>query len=112
MKRYRVKVTGSDAIGWSFLKNVIVVANKGGVLAEGVNPRLTFPHEVMMIVNTKEDLVSVPGITYIPILQKYNKEELEEMEWDDFRAKMREAGVIGKDRQVMIGKYLELIKDL
>lgn len=111
MKRYRVLVQGADNLGWSFLNNVIEVANKGGVVDKNIAPRLTFPHHLMMLVDSEEDLVSKPGIKYVPILQTYTKEQLEEMDWDTFRATVREVGVIGKDRQKMLDKYLETIAE-
>lgn len=112
MKRYRVKITGLDSIGWSFLQNVIKVAGQGGVIAHGINPRLSFPHELMMILDTDKEMESVVGITYTPILTTYTEKELAEMEWDTFRAELKKVGVIGKDRQKMVDKYLDTIKGM
>lgn len=112
MKRYRVLVTGTDNLGWNFIQNIVTVANMGGQITMDVTPRLTFPHHVMMIVDSEKELISVPGIKYTPILKTYKLEELEDMEWDSFRSIMREAGIIGKERKVMLEKYSEFLKTL
>ncbi len=107
MNKYLVYVTGSDSIGFSFIKNVATLAAKGATLQEGKVPSMSFPHSAFMILETEEQLQDSPGFRYQIIQEKVPREELEAMEWDLLRAVCKKRGVTGRDRQQIIRQYEE-----
>lgn len=108
MNEYKVLVTGSDSIGYSFMKNIIELANKGAVLEEGKVPALRFPHSAWMYLKTDKLMESKPGFQFQVMQENFTKEQLDELEWSEFKAVLKKKYQIGgRDRQVMTQQYLK-----
>lgn len=107
MNRYLIYITGSDNIGYSFAQNLVTYANKGATLLEDKVPSMRFPYSAWMFLATKEKLKNEPGVQIQIIEEKLTKEELEAFDWETFKAKVKKAGVSGRDRQLMTTKYLK-----
>lgn len=108
MNKYLCYVTGpEDSLGISFIKNVVKLAAKGATLVEDKLPRCSFPQSCWMYIETDDALLSTPGFTYQLISAPKNKEELDAMEWDEFRALLRKSGIVGRNRDHMTAEYLE-----
>lgn len=110
MNHYIVYVTGSDAIGYSFMKNVTELAGKGASLQEGKIPCMRFPHSAFMTYKTDELMEDSPGFRYQIIHEQYTKEQLDEMEWEDLKKLIKKAtGKTGRDRQLLSNYYLKVM---
>lgn len=114
MNTYKVRVKGTDPIGHEWLKNVVEVANMGGVIAEQFTVRTTFPHECTMLVSTEEDVRletdMQKGIVVYPVMVAKTREELEAMEWEDFKKECREWGIGGRHRETMTNQYMRAVE--
>lgn len=108
MNEYKVLVTGSDSIGYSFMKNIIELANKGAVLEEGKVPALRFPHSCWMYLQTKELMENKPGFQFQVMQENFTKEQLDDLEWSEFKAVVKKKhGISGRDRTLMTNQYLK-----
>ncbi len=107
--QYIVLVTGTkDSLGFDFMKNVVSLANKGAVLQEGKVPFMRFPHQAFMYFQTDELMENIPGFQFQRIQELYTKDQLEAMEWDDFKMVLkRDFGITGRNRQLMTREYLK-----
>lgn len=107
--KYLVLVTGTkDSLGFDFMKNVVSLANKGAVLQEGKVPFMRFPHQAFMYFETDELMENSPGFQFQRIQELYTKDQLEAMEWDDFKMVLkRDFGITGRNRQLMTREYLK-----
>lgn len=107
--KYIVLVTGTkDSLGFDFMKNVVALANKGAVLQEGKVPFMRFPHQAFMYFQTDELMENSPGFRFQRIQELYTKDQLEAMEWDDFKMVLkRDFGITGRNRQQMTREYLK-----
>ena len=105
---YKVYVTGNDTLGYKFIQNLVDLANKGAVLEEGKVPRLSFPHSAWMHLKTDELLENKPGVQYQIIQENFTREQLDALEWPEFKAFVKKKhGIAGRDRQVMTTQYLK-----
>lgn len=108
MNRYLVLVTGpKDSIGLHFMQNVVELANKGATLVEDKVPCLRMPHAVWMYLQTEELMEDKPGFKFQIIEEQYTKEQLDEMEWEDFKRALKKVGIGGRSRDTMTTKYLK-----
>jgi len=107
--KYIVLVTGTkDSLGFDFMKNVVSLANKGAVLQEGKVPFMRFPHQAFMYFETDELMENTPGFQFQRIQELYTKEQLDAMEWEDFRMVLKRGfSITGRNRQQMTREYLK-----
>ena len=110
--KYIVLVTGTkDSLGFDFMKNVVALANKGAVLQDGKVPFMRFPFQAFMYYETEELMENTPGFQFQRILEVYTKEQLEAMEWDDFKHVLkRDFNITGRNRQLMQKQYLKAVE--
>lgn len=110
MNRYIVYITGSDTLGYGFIKNVVALANKGAVLQEDKVPNMRFPHSAFMFLQTEELMQDSPGIRYQIIHEQFTKEQLDDMEWEDLKKLIKKStGKTGRDRQILTNYYLKVM---
>ena len=108
MNEYKILVTGSDSIGYSFMKNIIELANKGAVLEEGKVPALRFPQSAWMYLRTEELLESKPGMQFQIMQEIFTKEQLDDMDWETLKATVKKKfSISGRDRNLLITQYLK-----
>ena len=110
MNTYKVTVKGNDVLGVQWLRNIVKIANMGGVIEERFHIKTTFPHEVTMILETENELRletdMKEGIVVYPVMVAKTKEEMDEMHWDDFKRECRAWGIAGRQRETMLNLYL------
>lgn len=109
MNKYLVLVTGpKDNLGFDFLRNVTALANKGAVLKEDKAPTMRFPHQAWYYLETDELMEDKPGFKFQIIQEYLNKEQLEALDWDEFKSKTkRHFGITGRNRSLMTRQYLK-----
>ena len=110
MNTYKVTVKGNDILGIQWLRNIVKIANMGGVIEERFHIKTTFPHEVTMLLETENELRletdMKEGIVVYPVMVAKTKEEMDEMHWDDFKRECRTWGIAGRHRETMLNLYL------
>lgn len=133
MALYEIHVTSKDHIGMNFLENIIDLANKGATQKEGTIPMMRFPFNAKMVIETDEEPKASPhmrvfnmseGAREIKIIQessaaavgisfdldkdtKLTKEQIEALDWNEFKAICKEAGFGGRDRAQMTKKLMD-----
>lgn len=108
MNEYKVLVTGNDSIGYNFMKNVVELASMGATLEEGKVPTMRFPFSAWMHLKTDELMESKPGFQFQIMQENFTKEQLDQLEWAEFKAVVKKKhGIGGRDRQVMTSQYLK-----
>lgn len=108
MNEYKVLVTGSDGIGYNFIKNVVDLANKGATLQEGKVPTMRFPFSAWMYLKTDELMESKPGFQFQIMQEIFTKEQLDDMDWDTLKATVKKKyGISGRDRNLLVTQYLK-----
>ena len=131
MANYELHVRSSDLFGHNLIENIVEMAALGAVMKKGVLPRVHFPHMVVMTINTDEELFTTPvmrvfdadngmkevieGVadpvaavfsTDLGDSPKLSKEELEALQWEDFKVECKRYSIGGRDRSQMTKKYL------
>lgn len=108
MNHYLVYVTGTDGIGYNFIKNVVSLANKGATLKEDKVPSLRFPHSAYMEFSTEEFMKDIPGFRFQIVEENLSRDQLEALEWEDFKKILKKRGIGGRNREQMTREYLKL----
>jgi hypothetical protein len=111
MTTQNVTITAMNPV--QLVERLLEMGAKGAKIKEKTYPRIKgLPYMVELEVESDKDteVFVAPGITASPIPlveKKYNKEELEAMEWDFFRKVCASYDIGGRQRSVMTGKYLQ-----
>ena len=110
MNTYKVTVKGNDILGIQWLHNIVKVANMGGVIEERFHIKTSFPHEVTMLVQTENDLRletdMKAGIIVYPVMVAKTREEMEALDWEEFKRECRAWGIAGRHRDTMTNLYM------
>lgn len=110
MNTYKVTVKGNDILGIQWLHNIVKIANMGGVIEERFHIKTSFPHEVTMLVQTENDLRletdMKAGIIVYPVMVAKTREEMEALDWQDFKRECRAWGIAGRHRDTMTNLYM------
>lgn len=111
MNTYKVTVKGNDILGIQWLHNIVKIANMGGVIEERFHIKTSFPHEVTMLVQTENDLRletdMKAGIIVYPVMVAKTREEMEALDWQDFKHECRAWGINGRQRETMLNLYIK-----
>lgn len=110
MNTYKVTVKGNDILGIQWLRNIVKIANMGGVIEERFHIKTSFPHEVTMLVQTENDLRletdMKAGIIVYPVMVAKTREEMEALDWEEFKRECRAWGIAGRHRDTMTNLYM------
>lgn len=110
MNTYKVTVKGNDILGIQWLHNIVKIANMGGVIEERFHIKTSFPHEVTMLVQTENDLRletdMKAGIIVYPVMVAKTREEMEALDWEEFKRECRAWGIAGRHRDTMTNLYM------
>ena len=97
-----------------YVETLLELGAKGAKLSEHTVPKLIMPFQaelVMEITDPSQALKSTPHIIAYPVdYEVYTKDVLESMVWEEFREAVATQGVKGRDRTIMLEKYLEVVK--
>lgn len=111
MNTYKITVKGTDILGIKWLRNIVKFANMGAKIEERFHIKTTFPHEVTMLLETDKDVRletnMAEGIIVYPVLVAKTREEMEAMEWEDFKRECKAWGVGGRHRETMTNQYMK-----
>lgn len=98
-----------------FVNKVLEMGKEGYTLHENTYPRLKgFPITASLVIETDKTVEQAPGLQTIPVPLKdsvFTAEDLEAMEWEDFKDAVQSRGVKGRQRAVMQAKYLKAVED-
>src|SRR5690554_1435372 len=82
----------------------------GGVIEERFHIKTSFPHEVTMLVQTENDLRletdMKAGIIVYPVMVAKTREEMEALDWEEFKRECRAWGIAGRHRDTMTNLYM------
>lgn len=97
-----------------YVETLLELGAKGAKLSEGTVPKLIMPFQaelVMEITDSSQILKSTPHIIAYPVdYEVYTRDTLESMVWEEFREAVATQGVKGRDRTIMLERYLEVVK--
>lgn len=119
---YELAVGGNDTIGYNFIQNIVAMANKGATIKEGAPVIMRFPHSLMMVIETEDEMESGACITVFPIkepvkeakaakeqakleaIEKAKKEKEEALNKDKQKAKEHLESLSWEDFKTFVGK--------
>lgn len=97
-----------------YVETLLELGAKGAKLSEHTVPKLIMPFQaelVMEIIDPSQALKSTPHIIAYPVdYEVYTESDLISMVWEDFREAVATQGVKGRDRTIMLERYLEVVK--
>jgi hypothetical protein len=105
--KYEIHLGPVDALGIKYLQNLIRFIKLGAEIKEGTTPTSTFPHRAWLTYETTDLLKNEPGVQVFVLSETFTREQLEAMDWDEFRAACKKKQVKGRDRTVMLTQYLK-----
>lgn len=127
--KYQLVVKCGNSLGFGWLEQIVELANQGAVLKDGVMQMLKFPHTCWMEIESdveptpnpfvrvfREDKSEVLAVKEVEEVNSFSmdidtsvrktKEELDALEWDEFKALLKANGIGGRDRNKMTNQYL------
>lgn len=110
--KQKVIVRSTDRI--KFVQELLDMGSLGAKLAYNTVPRMICPFtaELEVVVERSSPLKSSPTRSALPLdIRRYTPSELEAMVWEEFREAVREAGVKGRDREIMMEDYFKALKE-
>lgn len=111
MNTYKITLKSTDIVGVKWLHNIVRFANMGAVIEDRFFTKTSFPHEVTMILETDTDFRietdMKEGIIVYPVMVAKTKEEMDAMEWNEFKKECRTWGISGRQRDTMLNQYMK-----
>lgn len=107
VNKYEIQLGPVDVLGIKWLENLIRFIKMGAEVKEGHTPKAKFPHHAWLTIETSELLRNEPGVQVFKIDEVYTREQLDAMEFLEFREAVKSRNVRGRDRQVMVVQYLK-----
>jgi len=107
VNEYEIQLGPVDHLGHKWAENLIKYTKLGAEVKKGSLIKATFPHHVWLTISTSEVLKNEPGVQVFRINETFTKEQLELMEWEDFRAACQSKKIRGRKRDDMMRAYLK-----
>ena len=95
-----------------FVDTLLELGAKGAVRVDNAVPKMIMPFMAELEIEVERDaqLKSTPNMIAYPChFETYSIGQLEEMIWPEFREAVALAGVKGRDRDVMLARYIEVV---
>ena len=111
--RQKIVIRSGDRI--EFVEELLKWGAIGAKRQSNSVPRLYAPFtaELEIMVNPSTPFKDTHCIrAYPPDHRVYTEEELESMEWNEFRESVALLGVKGRDRKIMVADYLQAVKSI
>ena len=111
--RQKIVIRSGDRI--EFVEELLKWGAIGAKRQSNSVPRLYAPFtaELEIMVNPSTPFKDTHCIrAYPPDHRIYTEEELEQMEWNEFRESVALLGVKGRDRKIMVTDYLQAVKSI
>lgn len=130
MALYELHVGSKDHIGMNFVENIIDLASKGAYQKEGTLPRMVWPFKVVMMIESEEtpapsahirvfdvednckeifslnDSEQPTGFSF-DMDSKLTKDQIDALEWKEFKDVCKKVGITGRDRNQMTKKFID-----
>lgn len=106
VNKYEIQLGPVDTLGVKWLDNLIRFIKMGAEVKEGHHPSLKFPQHAWLTIETSELLRNEPGVQVFKIDEVYTREQLDAMEFLEFREAVKSRNVRGRDRTIMTRQYL------
>ena len=107
VNEYEIQLGPVDHLGHKWAENLIKYTKLGAVVKKGSLIKATFPHHVWLTISTSEVLKNEPGVQVFRINETFTKEQLELMDWDEFRSAVAQKRIRGRKRDDMMRAYLK-----
>lgn len=107
VNKYEIQLGPVDILGIQWLDNLIRFIKMGAEVKEGHHPSLKFPQHAWLTLETSELLRNQPGVQVFKIDEVYTREQLDAMEFLEFREAVKSRSVRGRDRTIMTRQYLK-----
>ena len=107
VNEYEIQLGPVDHLGHKWAENLIKYTKLGAEVKKGSLIKATFPHHVWLTISTSEVLKNEPGVQVFRINETFTKEQLEVMEWSDFRDAVAQKRIRGRKRDDMMRAYLK-----
>jgi len=107
VNEYEIQLGPVDHLGHKWAENLIKYTKLGAEVKKGSLIKATFPHHVWLTISTSEVLKNEPGVQVFRINETFTKEQLELMEWDEFRSAVAQKRIRGRKRDDMMRAYLK-----
>lgn len=111
--RQKIVIRSADRI--EFVEELLKWGAIGAKRQANSVPRLFAPFtaELEILVDPKNPYKDTHCVrAYPPDHRVYTQQELESMEWSEFRESVALLGVKGRDRSIMVKDYLEAVKNI
>lgn len=112
VNEYEIQLGPVDHLGHKWAENLIKYTKLGAEVKKGSLIKATFPHHVWLTISTSEVLKNEPGVQVFRINETFTKEQLELMEWSEFRDACKAKKLRGRDRAQMLRAYLKVTNQL
>ena len=107
VNEYEIQLGPVDHLGHKWAENLIKYTKLGAEVKKGSLIKATFPHHVWLTISTSEVLKNEPGVQVFRINETFTKEQLELMDWDEFRSAVAQKRIRGRKRDDMMRAYLK-----
>lgn len=107
VNEYEIQLGPVDHLGHKWAENLIKYTKLGAEVKKGSLIKATFPHHVWLTISTSEVLKNEPGVQVFRINETFTKEQLEVMDWDEFRSAVAQKRIRGRKRDDMMRAYLK-----
>ena len=108
VNEYEIQLGPVDHLGHKWAENLIKYTKLGAEVKKGSLIKATFPHHVWLTISTSEVLKNEPGVQVFRINETFTKEQLELMDWDEFRSAVAQKRIRGRKRDDMMRAYLKV----
>ena len=108
VNEYEIQLGPVDHLGHKWVENLIKYTKLGAEVKKGSLIKATFPHHVWLTISTSEVLKNEPGVQVFRINETFTKEQLELMDWDEFRSAVAQKRIRGRKRDDMMRAYLKV----
>ena len=111
--RQKIVIRSGDRI--EFVEELLKWGAIGAKRQSNSVPRLYAPFtaELEIMVNPSTPFKDTHCVrAYPPDHRVYTEQELEAMEWNEFRESVALLGVKGRDRKIMVADYLQAVKSI
>ena len=107
VNEYEIQLGPVDHLGHKWAENLIKYTKLGAEVKKGSLIKATFPHHVWLTISTSEVLKNEPGVQVFRINETFTKEQLELMDWDEFRSAVAQKRIRGRKRDDIMRAYLK-----
>lgn len=107
MNAYKLLITSQDYHGVNFIENIAKYSAMGATFDHTIHLFNDYPHSCTMLIETEEFLKSEVCVDVVVVKEEWTKEELDKLEWEDFKKLVATKQVNGRHRETMSNLFLK-----